>query len=117
MILVIFAGNIVLWLIFAVTTGHEYEHLFPTIALFPGAFLCGVLLNSCSYIKCVGITIVSAVAADLIWIIYEISLIDPTSHNLAPFELIAAGLFAIIPGAIGGGTGRLLQRFVRREKG
>ena len=111
--LIIF-GNIVLWLILAVTTGHEYAQLFPTVALFPGAILSGVLLRSHSYMKCVSITIVSAVVADLIWIVYEIAFIDSSSHNLAPFELIATAIFATIPGLIGVGVGKLIQRIFPR---
>ena len=114
MTLAIFSGNIVLWLILAVTTGHEYEQLFPTVALFPGAILSGVLLRSHSYMKCVSTTIVSAVVADLIWIVYETSFIDSTSHNLAPFELIATAIFATIPGVIGVGVGKLIQRIFPR---
>lgn len=117
MTLAIFSGNIVLWLILAVATGHEYEQVFPTVALFPGAILSGVLLRSHSYLKCVSITIVSAVVADLIWIVYEISFIDSKSHNLAPFELLATAIFATIPGVIGVGVGKLIQRFASREKG
>lgn len=107
--LAIFSGNVVLWLILAVTTGHEYEHLFPTIALLPGSILCGALLRQHSYMKCVTVIIVSAVIADLIWIIYETSFIDSTSHNLAPFELIATAIFATIPGVIGVGIGKFIQ--------
>ena len=110
--LAVFSGNIVLWLILAVTTGHEYELLFPTAALFPGAILSGVLLRSHSYMKCVSITTVAAVAADLIWIVYETSFIDSTSHNLAPFELVAAGIFAAIPGVIGVSIGKFIQRIL-----
>lgn len=112
--LAIFSGNVVLWLILAVTTGHEYEHLFPTIALFPGAILCGALLRQHSYMECVTIIIASAVLADLIWIVYEGSFVDSTSHNLAPFELIATAIFATIPGLIGVGVGKLIQRIFPR---
>jgi len=107
--LAIFSGNIVLWLILAVTTEHKYEHLFPTIALLPGAILCGAFLRQHSYMECVSIIIVSAMVADLIWIVYETTFIDSTSHNLAPFELVAAGIFAAISGAIGVSIGKFIQ--------
>jgi len=112
--LAIFSGNIFLWLILAVTTGHEYELLFPTIALLPGAILCGALLRQHSYIECVTIIMVSAVLADLIWIVYETTFIDSTSHNLAPFELVAAGIFATIIGVIGVSIGKFIQRILPR---
>jgi len=111
-ILAIFSGNVVLWLILAATTGHEYELLFPTIALLPGAILCGALLRQHSYMVCVTMIIVSAVLADLIWIVYETTFIDSTSHNLAPFELVAAGIFAAIPGVIGVSIGKFIQRIL-----
>ena len=111
-ILAIFSGNVVLWLILAVTTGHEYELLFPTIALLPGAILCCARLRQHSYMVCVTMIIVSAVLADLIWIVYETTFIDSTSHNLAPFELVAAGIFAAIPGVIGVSIGKFIQRIL-----
>lgn len=55
---------------------------------------------------------VSAVLADLIWIVYETTFIDSTSHNLAPFELVAAGIFAAILGVIGVSIGKFIQRIL-----
>lgn len=60
--LAIFSGIIVLWLILAVTTGHEYEHLFPTIALLPGAILCGAFLRQHSYIDVISMSLSKDIA-------------------------------------------------------
>lgn len=115
MLITIFLLNIILWLTLAITTGQDYELFFPTIALIPGAVLSGFLLKSYSYWSCICLTTGSALIADLIWIVYEISFINKNSHNLAPFELIATGLFATLVGLCGVGPGKLYQRFVNRE--
>ena len=115
MLIAISLLNIILWLTLAIATGQDYELFFPTIALFPGAILSGFLLKSYSYWGCVCLKSGSALIADLMWIVYEISFIDKTSHNLAPFELIATGLFATLIGLCGVGPGKLYQRFANRE--
>lgn len=115
MLIAILLLNIILWLALAITTGQEYELFFPTIALIPGAVLSGLLLKSHSYWSCVCLTTGSALIADFVWIVYEISFIDRTSHNLAPFELIITGLFATLVGLCGVGPVKLYQRFANRK--
>lgn len=108
--------NVSLWLILAVITGKEHELLFPTLALIPGAFLFAFISKSTSLFRCITLTVGSALTADLIWIIYETSLIDRTSHNLAPLELIATGFFAMLISLFGSGIGKLVLRMAAHKQ-
>lgn len=108
--------NVVLWVGAAVLTGHKYEQLFPTLSLLPGAILAGLILRNKSYFNCVILTVCSALASDLIWIIYEVTFIDRTSHNMLPFELIATGLFSFVPGVLGVGVGMVFRRLLSKRE-
>ncbi len=111
----IFTINIAVWLIAACTTGHKYELLFPTIALFPGSLFGGVFLIDITYTKLIKTLVVGpAIVADLLWIIFEISFIDRKSHSMAPFELLLASISAFLIGSIGVGCGILFRKIVRK---
>jgi hypothetical protein len=89
--------------------------------LLPGAILLGVLtllliVAEAARARWVAIVMSLCVPAiDCVSIAHDTA-IDPTSHNLAPFELVAAfilGAAFVVPGLV---AGTLLRTLVRRQQ-
>ena len=54
--------------------------------------------------------------ANLIRILFETTFVDPTSHNLFPFEIVIAMFVGIPSAALGSGVGHLVQKFILKKK-
>ena len=53
--------------------------------------------------------------ANFLRVLYDTTFIDPTSHNLFPFEIALAVILGIPSAAIGSWIGSLLRKFVSKE--
>jgi hypothetical protein len=80
--------------------------------------VCAMLLvayRKAPWLRAVLITAASLPVAVLLRIVVETTM-DPTSHNLWPFELIIATMLGLVPAGIGGLAGWVIRRIrVRRE--
>jgi hypothetical protein len=54
--------------------------------------------------------------ANLIRILFETTFVDPTSHNLFPFEVVIAVFVGVPSAALGSGVGHLVQKFILKKK-
>lgn len=103
-----------LWIAAAITTSDDYEQFIPTISLLPGAVFLGYVHGQKCYWCSVRLVVASALAANVIWAAYDIIFVNPKSHNMLPFELIATAIFATISAAVGVGVGKLCKIILKR---
>jgi len=62
------------------------------------------------------ITTAGFFVAVLLRIVYDLTFIDPTSHNLFPIELVMWGIMAFIPAVAGAFLGNMILRLIRKSR-
>ena len=80
-----------------------------------GAFLL-VYFEKGKVVKIALLLTAGVCLAVVLRIVYDVLIVDKTSHNLAPFEVLIAGALALITSLIGGGMALLAGSASGRSK-
>ena len=90
-------------------SARETQTFLGALVIGVGAILIRKYMAQFSFKQCLLMILCSAFIADFSWIAYEVSFVDRTSHNLAPFEIVFSLLYALMTGSLGLWLGGFLR--------